>query len=589
MNDVTTLERNEQASSSGAPERAPRTGVAQRARTYPYITLPVLGVLVILIAVPVLAMFYGALQDGGVGGSGAPAFSFRALAEVYLSWTYISTLLGTVGLALAVAILSTGIGAVFAWILSRTDVRFRKFFEVSVIAPLFLSPFIGAIAWMTLGAPNSGMINVNLRHIFGPDFTLIDIMNVPGMILVMTMYYVPYGYLLVGAALRNMDPALEDASYINGNGHLRTALRVTLPLMRPAMAAAFFFIAVLSTGVFSVPAVLGGRDGFVPLAVRIYRAIEVFPSDYALAASIGTMLFFVTIIGVYFYRKAVANAARFVTVSGRGFRPRIIKLGRWRWVVTTLLFINFFVAIVLPYFALTIVSLTPFAQTDFTKLNLSLENFTSVLTTPKVVEATWNTLVLGVASPTLCVILGVLIAFITVRTNSRLKALIDYLATIPLAIPGMVLATGMIWLYIRTPIYGTLWILLIAHIAAYITHASRLAANGLIQIDKSLEEASIVNGASVTRTLWKITSPLVRPSLLSAWILIFIFSVREINEAIMLYSARSNVLSVVTWDYMQNGQIRQAAVVGILQTLGLIAGVVVARFAFRVKLTNASL
>ncbi len=589
MTDITTLVEAEHAPAPGTPQRASRAPGARRARTYPYLVWPVLAVLVVLIAVPVVAMFYGAVQDGNLGSPKGTSFSLRALAQVYLGWPYISTLLGTVGLALAVALLSTAIGSLFAWIMSRTDVRFRKFFELTVIAPLFLSPFIGAIAWMTLGAPKSGMINVNLRHVFGTDFTLIDVMNVPGMIFVMTMYYVPYGYLLVGAALRNMDPSLEDASYINGNGHLRTAFRVTLPLVRPAMAAAFFFIAVLSTGVFSVPGVLGGRDGFVPLAVRIYRATEVFPSDYAVAASIGTMLFIVTIIGVFFYRRAVANAARFVTVSGRGFRPRIIKLGSWRWVVTTVLVINFVVAIVLPYIALVIVSLTPYAQTDFTKLNLSLNNFTAVLTAPKVMEASWNTLLLGIGSPTACVVLGVLIAFITVRSGSPIKGIIDYLATIPLAIPGLVLATGMIWLYIRTPIYGTLWILLVAHVAAYLTHASRLASNGLIQIDKSLEEASIVNGASLPRTLWRITTPLIRPSLLSAWILIFIFSVREINEAIMLYSARSNVLSVVTWDYMQNGQIRQAAVVGILQTIGLILGVLVARYAFRVKLTSASL
>lgn len=583
------MTETEAISLSEAPKKAPRKAGSHRARAYPYLAWPVLAVLVILIAVPVLAMFYGALQDGQLGASAGPAFSLRAIAEVYLDRTYISTLLGTAGMAIVVALLATVIGSLFAWILSRTDVRLKKFFELTVIAPMFLSPFIGAIAWMTLGAPNSGMINVNLGHIFGDGFVLVDVMNVPGMIFVMTMYYVPYGYLLVGAALRNMDPSLEDASYINGNGHVRTALRVTLPLVRPSMTAAFFFIAVLSTGVFSVPGVLGGRDGFVPLAVRIYRATEVFPSDYAVAASIGTMLFFVTLIGVFFYRKAVANAARFVTVSGRGFRPRIIALGSWRWLVTTILLINFFVAIVLPYFALVIVSLTPFAQTDFAKLDLSLENFTSVLTAPKVLEASWNTLILGVASPTACIVLGVLVAFITVRSNSRIKGLIDYVATMPLAIPGLVLATGMVWFYIRTPVYGTIWILMIAHIAAYLTHASRLASNGLMQIDKSLEEASIVNGAGLGRTLWRITTPLVRPSLLSAWILIFIFSVREVNEAIMLYSARSNVLSVMTWDYMQNGQIRQAAVVGILQTVGLLLGVLVARYAFRVKLTNASI
>lgn len=545
--------------------------------------LPLLAVLVILIVVPVLAMFYGAV--GGWDRKN-PGIRFDALLEVVADPEYLWTYAGTIGLSLLIAAIAVVVGAAFAWILARTDVRWRGAFELGVIAPLFLSPFIGAVAWIMLAAPNSGMINVNLRHIFGPDFTLLNVMSVPGMVWVLSIYYIPYGYLMVAAALRNMDPSLEDASYVNGHGHFRTIMTVTLPVIRPAMTAAFFFVAVLTTGVFSVPGVLAVND-FVPIAVRIYRAATVYPTDLATASALGTVLFVVTVIGIFFYRNAVKQTARFVTVTSRGFRPRLIRLGKWRGVAQTVLVIYFVVTVVMPYAAITLVAFTPYAQTDFAQMQFSFKSFLSVVTSGRVATATLNTVILGVLAPTVSVLLGLLIGFAVQRRRGRLAAVIDYLATLPVAIPGIVLATGMVGLYIRTPIYATIWLLLVAFVASYIPHATRLSSNGLVQIDKSLEEAAYVNGARWPKALRTITLPLAKPSLLSAWIMVFIFATREINSTIILYSPRSTVLSVLTWDYIGNGGVPQAAAVGLLQTLILIVGIVVARFVFKVRLSSA--
>jgi iron(III) transport system permease protein len=533
-------------------------------------------------------MFYSSVRTRPIGAPGNE-LTFHAIVEVYTSGPYLRTLLGTLLLALLCAVIATAGGGLFAWILTRTDIRFRGFFEMVILAPLFLSPFIGAVAWVALAAPKSGMLNVNLGHLFGRegDFTLINVMSVPGLIWVLSLYYIPYGYLFVSAALRNMDAALEEASYVNGHSTWRTARRVTFPLVRPAMVASFFFIAVLATGVFTVPTVLATSTGFVPLAVRMYRAVGVYPTDYAVGGAIGTLLFFLTVLGVYLYRRAVGNSKRFVTVGGRGYRPRRIRLGPWRPVWAALLFGYFLAAVALPYAALVIISLTPYAQTDLTNMSLSFANFTKVAGSAKVVDATINTLLLGVAAPTACVVLGLMIAFIVHRSRSRLRGAVDYLSTVTVAIPGIVLGLGMLWVYVRTPLYATPWILLLAYVALYVPHAARLAGSGLMQIDPSLEEASTINGARLWRTLGRVTFPLTKPALLSAWILIFIFSGREVNAAIILYTPGSAVLPVLTFDYADSGLVQNAAVVGILQTCMLHAGVLIARVLFRVKLSSS--
>ncbi|WP_324274222.1 ABC transporter permease [Blastococcus brunescens] len=226
------------------------------------------------------------------------------------------------------------------------------------------------------------MINVNLRWLLGTDATFVDITTFVGVMFVMLLYYIPYAYLLISSALKNMDPSLEEASYMNGRGVIATALKVTLPIMRPSLAAAFFFVAVLATGVFAIPSVLGLDAGFTPLAVQVYRATTVFPSDPPLGAAIGTMIFWFTLAGIYFYRRAIRHGGRFVTVGARGTRPRLIRLGWKKIPVTAGFALYVLLATVLPYTALVLMSLTPFAITDFRDLSLSFDNFVEVATTP---------------------------------------------------------------------------------------------------------------------------------------------------------------------------------------------------------------
>jgi iron(III) transport system permease protein len=570
---------------TGAGARAGRPGARSRALALSSLSWPVLAVLAVLVVVPIIAMIYGAFSDGPIGTAGG--LTFAAVERAYTSEVYLKSLASTVLLSVVVGLLSTVAGGVIAWLLSRTNMRMRRFFEFTVIAPLFLSPLVGAVAWVILASPNSGMLNVNLRHLFGANFTLFNVLSMPGLIWVLTIHSIPYCYLFVAAALRNMDSSLEEASYLNGKGAFETAWRVTFPLMRPAMVASFFFTAILTTGQFAVPSVLATGTNNLPLAVWIYQLTQQPPYDYGTASALGTMMFLLTIVGIYFYRRSVANSRRFVTVTGRGNMTRRVQLGAARPVAEVLLTLFFIVTVVLPYAALVIIALTPYAQTDLAHLTLSWSSFTSVVTSPDVVQATENTVFLGLLAPTITVVLGLLIATVVQRGRSRTRAAVDYLATLPIAIPGMILALGMVWVYIRTPLYGSLWILLIAFVASYIPHAARLLGNSMMQIDKSLEEASTVNGAPLLRTIGRIVFPLSKPALFSSWILIFIFCSREINAVIILYSPSSTVLSVLNWSYMNNGSINEAAVVGILQTLILLVGVLVARIVFRVKLSQS--
>ncbi|MRH27760.1 ABC transporter permease subunit [Microbacterium sp. SYP-A9085] len=561
-----------------------------RLRAPSALAIVILLLLLGLVAGPVLMVFVGAVQSEAPGLPNNH-FSWDAVFRVYFSGDFYGSLLGTLGMAIATAALSVVFGGIAAWFLTRVAVPLRRLWEFGLILPLFLSPFVGALAWLLLAAPNSGIINVNLRWMLGldDDTVLVNIMTLPGVVFVMLLFYVPYAYLFISSALRNMDPSLEEASSMNGRGTFATAMRVTLPMMRPAIVASFFFVAVLATGVFVIPAVLGLNTSFSPLAVEVYRAMTVFPSNPPTAAALGTLLFWFTLVGVYLYRRSVRNANRYVTLSARATRPRAVALPVGRWVAAAFFAVYALLAAVLPYLTLILMSLTPFAITDLRNIKLSLSGITQVWTRPDVATAFGNTLVLGIVVPTVVVLIGLGVAYVVVRERGRLGALIDYLGTFPIAVPGIVFATGVLWLYVRTPVYATVFVVTIALIGAYMPHGARFASAGLIQIDRSLEEAARMNGASKLRMLFTVTFPLLRPSLLSAWTLLFVFATREVNEAVILSGPKSRPLSVLAWNYVEQGSLQQAAVVGLFLTVVMAVGILFARVVLRAKLDSSNL
>ena len=564
---------------------ARRTATRRRNRR---VALPlVLGLmLAVLVLIPIALMFVGAVRTGTFVDPRAE-FSLKSIFIVYSTWPYIKTLGVSIGASLLVSFISTAVGVALAWLIARTDIPARAWTENAIIAPLYLSPFVGALAWLVLGSPNAGLLNGFARDVLGIQGPVIDVMTAKGVILVMALYNVPYAYMTVSAALKGMDPSMEEASYLNGAGILRTALRITFPVVRPAVVSAFFFVFVLTIGTFSIPAALGGTGTMPFLAVDIYRAVATYPLDYARAAAIGTMLFWISLVGVTLYRFASHAAARFVTVTARGYRMRVIRLRAWRIPALALVVAYVVLAILLPYCALIYVAFTSYTSASILEAKFTLANFWSVAGSVAVRQAFGNTLIVSVLVPTFCVGLGLVLAYATRRLKVVGRSVLDYVAMFPIAVPGIVFGTGIFWTYLMTPAYGTIWILVIAFVASYIPFAYRMIDTSIIQIDKALEEASAVCGASHWRTLRQITFKLVRPGVLSAWILVFIFSVREISAAILLASPSNKVLSVMSWDYLEFGNVQNAAVIGLLQTVILLSGILVGRYVLRVKLSQA--
>ena len=543
--------------------------------------------LAILVLLPIFFMFLGALRSAALADP-AGHFTLAKLALVYTTLPYLRMLGSSLVIAATVATMATAVGVGLAWLIARTDIPAKPMLEGAVMAPLFLSPFVGAIAWLILASPRAGVLNVLVNDLLGSRAFAVNISSFGGILFVMTLYYIPYAFLTVSASLRSIDPSFEEASYLNGAGVLRTALRITFPVIRPAMLSAFFFIFVLTIGTFAIPAVLG-RGAHVPfLAVDIYQATASYPIDYGKSAAIGTVVFWISLAGVSFYRYASRIAHRFVTVTARGYRMRLVRLRGARVPAMLLIGLYVLLAIVLPYLALIYAAFTRFTTATVLSAPWTVQNVADVLTAPEVTESISNTLVVGLITPTLCTLFGVFLAFAVRRLRVPGGRLLDYIAMFPVGIPGIVFATGIFWTYLLTPIYATIWILVVAFIASYLPFAYRIADTALLQIDRVLEEASSLCGASHWRTARTVTLRLMRPALLGAWVMVFIFSVREVSAAILLTSSDNIVLSVLSWNYLDYGDVQKAAVVGLLQTAILMAGVVVGRFVFRVRLSQTA-
>lgn len=545
-----------------------------------------LGVLLTIgILLPIAFMFFGAVRTGSLVDPNA-RFTFQKILDVYTTLPALRVLGITIAVSAIVALLSTVLGVALAWLIARTDLPAKGWLENGVIAPLYLSPFVGALAWLILAAPNAGVLNRLARDLFGVTSPVLNVMTPTGIILVMTLYFIPYAYLTVSASLRSIDPSMEEASYLNGAGVIKTAVKVTLPVIRPSLISAFFFIFVLTAGTFSIPAALGGTRQLPFLAVDIYQSTATYPVDYGKASAIGTLLFWLALIGIAFYRYASRLANRFVTVTARGYRIRLVRLRAWRTPAIVLVLSYLVLAILLPYLALFYSAFTSFTSSSILDAQYTLRNAIAVASSKAVTSSIGNTLLVGVIAPTLCAVLALVLAYAIRRLKVPGSKALDYLAMVPIAVPGIVFGTGFFWTYVTTPIYGTIWILVVAFVASYLPFAYRISDTALMQIDRALEEASALCGAGHWRTATRITLRLVQPAVLSGWVLVFIFSVREISSAILLSSPSNKVLSVMSWDYLEYGNVQNAAVVGLLQTAILTIGVLAGRYVFRVRLTQ---
>lgn len=546
--------------------------------------LPLMVVTVGLALVPVLYVFAGSVREGLFEDSAH--FSLRALKAVYLTSDYLIPLWNSLRLGAAVTVFAVLLGGILAWIIGRTDVPYRRSLHIMSVIPLFVSPLMGAMAWVNLAAPRSGYLNALLNLVIGGDkhVPYLNIFSFWGIVWCMTFFLTPIAYLLMISAFQRMDPTLEEAAGACGAGSGQTLRYITVPILRPAVLAASLYVFVLSIEMFAIPGYLGSSINFFTLPLVIFVKTTVYPADHSAAAATASMLLIVTLLGLYLYRRATGASKRFVTVGARGFSPRITKLGRWRPAALGFCLTYCFMAVVLPIVALLMSSSLSFNAPTIQWSHFTLDNYKAVLSSSMVLRAIFNTLVLAVMTAIGAIALAMAVAYMHQRTRIVGRGLIDYVSSIPIAVPGIVFATGLLWVYVGTPVYATLAILLIAYVTRQIPYANRSIGSGLMQIDTDLEDSARVCGANTFQAVWLITLPLLRPVLVATALYIFLAAIRELNSSILLYSPKSIVLSVVTWNYMYEGDFNQGSVVALLQTVVVFVALLAFRPLLRIDL-----
>lgn len=505
--------------------------------------VPFAGVLtgVLLIAGPFLA---GAIRSLLVWSKTGPDLSLANFANLFADPRFYTAVGNTVICGAGATIVSVILGFSLAWIVSRTDVPGRSFFETMNLVPFFLSPYVGALGWIFLIAPYSGLLQTTLKDTVGLSADWINIYSLGGVIWVLSLFYTPYVYLFVISPLRQMDGGLEDAARVHGASFWTTVRLITVPLLMPAILSASLIVFITSAGLFDVPLALTATKGIRTMPTEIYALVS-YPTDLGRAAAFGIVIVAATIL-LTVLQRAYLSRRRYETVSGKGYRPRLVKLGRIGTAYAlTIEAIYLMASVVLPVIALVLVALSPLWTGRFKPASASLKNIQYVLFEYNLTQqAILNSLTLALIGATLGVALSLTQAYRLARGPRRGRAFTDALLALPLGIPGIILSLFFLILAIRTPLYGTLTILLIAYIARFFPFSTRTIGAMLAALHPELEESARASGASWLQTMRHIMLPLLRPALIAAWIMLFIILIRELGASILLYSSGTETISV---------------------------------------------
>ncbi len=492
----------------------------------------------------------------------------------------------TIWISVGGTILGVFLGVSMAWIVTRTDTPWVGKLEIPLIVPFFLSPFIGALAWTGLASADYGLINGWFEALFG--VRPFEIFGPWGIIWVMGLYYSPYAFLIVAGTLRNMDPTLEEAALSAGANKLQTMLRVTLPLMAPGILASAILIFVAAAEQFGIPSVLAMNQRWYVLTTRIFYFLRGYPQDYSMGATVA-MVMLVFTGGMVFMRNRIMRHREFVTVGGKSFRPHVIPLGMWRYVALSYLLAYIILSVILPFGTFIAISFFKFWSIHPKMKYLTLDNWRYILFEyPSTWVAIKNSLLLSIGGAAIAVLISAVIAWVVVRSKAFGKDALDTIATLPVAVPGLILGVAYLWAWIRSPIpvYGTIWILMIAYVSRFIPYSLRSIESTLRQIDKGLEESANISGASWLRTFWSVSLPLLKPGLVAGYILLFVTFIRELSCSILLYSSESVVFSVTMFDLWRDGMFPKLAVIGTLQLFITVAVLMLFSWLFKIRITE---
>lgn len=528
------------------------------------LTLSLVAIVGVLTVGPVVMLLFGSFSKGLTAFG---SFTLDKYIEAYTDPALFEVLVNTVVFVLGSSLMATGLALFLAYLNTRTDVPFKFLFRIISILPMMIPHLLFAVSWALLLNPSNGMMNLALMNVFGLESAPFNIYTLWGMILVEGLLDLPIAYLIIAPAMASFDVALEESSRVFGAGTWRTLLRVTLPVLRPAILAAFVLGVVRGLASFAVPSVLGMPGRVNVLATYLYQMIATgFAPDYGEAAAVGMSVLATSITLIVVYRALTAESEKYVTIAGRGYRPTMIELKAAKMPMFTVVALLSFILVVLPVTVLFYTSLVPYSMVPSARAFslMSWKHWIEVVQDPISLLSLKNSLFLGVVGATLGVVLSIFVAYVIVKVKTRASGILESLSFLSFSFPGIVIGVGFMWFFVQTPLYATIWALLIGYIATYLPYGIRPLASAFVQVHAHLEESSLVCGASPLTTMRRIIIPLLIPGIVSAWILMASMFVRELTLSVVLSRPGTEVLAVQILRFADDGLWGRLSALGII-------------------------
>jgi len=513
---------------------------------------------------PVVMLLLGSFSEGFTAFG---RFTVEKYVETYTDPGFYEVIGNTLIFVFASTALAIVLAIALAYLNNRTDIPFKSLFLVISIIPMMVPHLLFAASWALLLNPNNGILNLTLKHIFGLSENPFNIYSMWGMVVIEALLELPVCYLIIAPAISTFDVALEESSRVCGAGFWRTLTRITLPVLRPAILAAFTLGLVRAFTSVSVPLVIGMPARVHVAATYIYQLVNTgFTPDFGKAAAAGMSILGISVILIVVYRYLTAEGEKFVTVSSRGFQSSTIALRRAKYPLVVLVALLSFILIVLPVVTLVYTSFMPYNLAPSARAfeMLTLKHWISVLKDPISLLALKNSLILAIGGATVGVILSLFIAYVIVKVKSRATAVLEALSYLSFGFPGIVIGVGFMWFFVYTPLYATLSALFIGYIAAYLPYGIRPLSSAFIQLHSDLEESSRVSGASGWTTMRRIVIPLIVPGIVSAWILMSTMFLREANLSVILSRPGTEVLAVQILRFAEDGLWGPLAALGVV-------------------------
>ena len=542
-------------------------------------------ILAVVIIYPIGQLFLSSFRIDRIGRPSV--WTLTNFSNLLGSRSFIFALKNTLMISAESVLLATVMGVFLAWLIARTDIPFKKYLEPLNMLPFYLSSLVGAISWELLAAPKTGLLNQLVRSIFDLSVPPFNIYSIHGISLVLGLFYTPYIYLFTVGNLQNMDPSLEEAARVSGASISYTTLRVTLPLATPAILSGSILIFVTAAGIFGVPLLLGSPGRVNTISTLIYSRINMYPPSYNGASALSSFLLLLTVALIILQRKILAGR-RFWTVTGKGFRPRVISLGRWKWVALgmNLAYLSF---ILLPFLIMVIISFLPGWTGELHMDRLSLKNYYEVLFVDDAARRGFmNSMIIATGGACFAIFVCTVLAALIQRTRLPGRSGVDFIAMLPVTYPGIVLGVGFLIAWIKTPLYGTLWILMLAYVVHFLPTGLRSMQAVLGSISPDLEECGRVSGANWFGALGRILLPLMWPGVMSTWLLLFVTFIREVSCSLILFVYGTETVSVALIRIMEYQPQSVTAAFGSLQTIIILVAVflirrISSRFGIRVE------